>query len=85
MVNQLTAMLVKRIQQAYKENSKTMPKNFGKGAIKINTLVSNLRDSRVSDSASRRASTQQVSELARSRSGEPCEREAPGRGRTRGG
>ena len=64
MVNQLTAMLVKRIQQAYKENSKTMPKNFGKGAIEINTLVSNLRDSRVSVEASKYSASFGVGAIA---------------------
>ena len=47
MVNELTRLLVLRIKQAYRENGVRMPPQFGKNAIKIFTLVDNLRNSKL--------------------------------------
>jgi hypothetical protein len=47
MVSQLTSLIVAIIKHAYSANRIVCPKQFGKGDVKINTLVANLRDSKI--------------------------------------
>lgn len=53
-VNQLTDLLVKRIRESYREHQQTPPARFGKDTILFNTMVDNIRRSRLDVGSSTR-------------------------------
>ena len=46
-INAITCRLVTRIKEQYGSISKPVPKRFGKGEVKVNTLIDNIRDSKL--------------------------------------
>ena len=47
MINNITSQLVARIKEQYVSSSKKVPKRLGKGDILVNTLIDNIRESKL--------------------------------------
>jgi len=46
-INGITSQLVTRIKDQYRSIGKAVPKQFGKGDIRVNTLIDNIRASKL--------------------------------------